>query len=123
MFNMQTAMEIFTHPDDLQIFIGKEEGTGKYMFMLSRPSKNYRPLLRTKPFADTVEEVVAEIQSQLESMHLAISLQLQDTTCPLTQIMSAITDESRTLTQELIIHMLDELRQKKIVDTSVKKAA
>lgn len=115
-----TAMEINNHPYDLQILIFQINEEGKYAFVVNRgPTHNYKLLISTTPFAETVPQVVREIKNLLEGIHLWATNELKNGESLLTQIInpSGQVDISKTLNSELINKIIEVLQQKQIADT------
>lgn len=115
-----TALEIFTNPKDLQISIGKK-GNSKYMFVVSRgPDHNFKPLISTTPFAETVDIAVEEIKKLLEMIQLASLKQMKDRDSFLTQVLNpngTDLDMSKLLNTDLINYIINELKQRQVANT------
>ncbi|HAS84903.1 MAG TPA: hypothetical protein DCS23_02415 [Candidatus Yonathbacteria bacterium] len=119
--SMLTAMEINNHPNDLYIQIGREVQDDKYAFMLSRGKEhNFKLLIITIPFAETIDEAVEEVKNLLNGIHEAATKELQNKESILANIINSgghEVDVSKTLNHNLISMILDELRKNHIVNT------
>jgi hypothetical protein len=116
-----SALEIFTNPADLQITIGQEKEGAKFAIGIFRgPGHNFKPILTSAPFAETLEGAVKAVGNTLEEIRAAMVQQFADpksfasqfvnpTDCPI--------DQSKVLNEDLIRRILDELRKNKVAST------
>jgi len=118
---MITALEINNHPNDLYIEIGQEVEEGKYSIELSRgPGHNFKLLINTIPFAETIDEAVDEVKNLLSLIHSATTSELQSKESIVAQIINpggCAVDVSKTLNPDLIDRILDELRKNQVANT------
>lgn len=64
-----TVLEIYSNPLDLSIAIAKGNNSSLYALAISRgPLHNFKLMLSTAPFAETVEEAIALIKAILETV-------------------------------------------------------
>lgn len=120
--NILTVLEIFTNPYDLEISIGREnKDSGKYALFISRgPGHNFKLMLNSIPFAETTEEVVQEIKKILEIVVKAAVKEFQERASVLSLYLNPdgeTIDQSKVLTAELIIRILEELRTRQVAST------
>lgn len=116
-----TALEINNHPEDLYIQIGQETEAGMYAFSLSRGrGHNYKLLISTSPFAETIEQVVEEVKKLLSGIHLWATKELENKESLASQICNPggmPVDISKTLNPDLIQRILSELQKNQVADT------
>lgn len=110
-----TALEIFTNPLDLMIVVGKEKESGKFGLGIYRgPGHNYKPMITSVPFAETLEKVVEEVKKLLEVSISASKNDLESPRSPIANILNpslASTDQMHGLDQIMIDEILWELQQ------------
>jgi len=118
---MLTAMEINNHPNDLYIQIGQEVQDGKYAFALSRgPGHNFKLLISTIPFAETLDEAVEGVKNLLNGIHEVTTKELHNKESILANIINPgghEIDVSYTLNPNLINMILDELLKNHVANT------
>lgn len=116
-----TALEIFSNPQDLYIFIGQKDGSDKFAFAISRgPGHNFKPMLSTTPFFETEEVAIDEIKKILEQVREAATKELEDEKSMASQFLKPEgmeIDQSKMLNQELIDRIVEELKKSKSVNT------
>ena len=115
-----TALEINNHPDDLQVSIFNEKESDKYGIIVSRgPGHDYKLLISTSPFADTIDQAVEEVKNLLNGIHLWATKELRNTESLITQMINpdGQVDVSQALNLDLINRILDELRQHQVAST------
>ena len=118
---MLTALEIFTNPNDLEILIGQEKGGGKYAFAITRgPGHDFKMMISSQPFTEKLEDAIEVIKVILESIREAIARDFENIKSVPSQYLNPdgqAIDQSKILNNELIVHILDELRQHQVAST------
>ena len=121
MIDKITALEIFSNPRDLEIFVGKDRDSGKFAVCIFRgPGHDFKPLITSKPFAETLESVITKTEEILE-----IILQIStDEFCNKESLIARIlnpdgqdTDQFDVLDHDLIVRIIEELRQHQVAST------
>ena len=119
--SMSTSLEVFTNPSDLEISIGQEKSGGKYAIFISRgPGHDFKILLSSQPFAESMEAAVKAVGEILESIRQAATNTLGDKENPISQILNSggqEIDQSKALNPDLIQRILEELRKHKRAGT------
>jgi hypothetical protein len=105
---------MFTNPEDLEISIGEDKESGKFSIGIFRgPRRNYRPLLTSEPFAETLEEAVETAAKILEIVRNVGTEVLEDSTSIIAGIVNPsgeAIDQSEGFNEALIRNILSELR-------------
>ncbi len=118
---MITAMEIFTNPGDLEITIGQRRRGAKFAISISRgPGNNFKPLITSKPFAETQEDAIKVIEGTLESIREIMLKDFEEHKGLPPQYLNPDgleIDRSKVLNPELIARILEELRQHQVAKT------
>jgi hypothetical protein len=113
--DMITALEIFTNPGDLEITVGQEkEGTKFAIGIFRGPGHNYKPMLTSQPFAETQEDAIKAVEGTLHTVYEAIIKEFENRDSLASQYLNPDgrkIDQLNILSKELIVRILDELRQ------------
>lgn len=117
-----TALEIFTHPNDLYISIQEVDIGAKFGFDIYRgPEHDFKPLLTLHPFARpqsaTVEErfadILEEVKILLESVQAYGTKEFTERRSLASQFLNPdglAIDQSKVVNTELIAQIINELR-------------
>ncbi len=118
---MLTALGIFLNPFDLEITVGQLAEGAKFAFDISRgPGHRHMPMLTSKPFAETLEDAIKEVERILRAVHEFVTTSLADPTNPVAQPLNpegAEIDSAAVLNPELIDRILEELRRHQVANT------
>jgi hypothetical protein len=110
-----TALEIFTNPSDLEITIGQEEGVGKFAIGIFRgPGHNFKPMLTSQPFGESLEDTIKTVEETLQTVHEAMTREFENKGSFVSRYLNPNgqeIDQSKVLNQDLIKWVLKELRQ------------
>jgi len=116
-----TALEIFTNPNDLEIVIGRENGDGKYLVVITRgPGHNFKLMLDSAPFAVTLEDAVESVKGILEA---TVEFGMKELTNKNSFVAHVSNpgcepiDQTKVMNPGLINQILDELRQHRVAST------
>jgi hypothetical protein len=117
-----TALEIFTNLNDLEITIEQEKGEGeKFAIGISRgPGHNFKPMLTSRPFAETLEAAVEAIKETLEGVRQAVSKEFEDPASIATRYLNperGEVDPAKILSMDLIDRIVGELRSNRKAST------
>ena len=116
-----TALEIFNHPNDLEIIVGKQEGEKNYAFTLSRgPGHNFKPLISFQSYTEKIDDIYENVHGLLKSIRESCIKELEDKESFLSKMFNhggGKIDESVTLNEGLIDRIMHELRQKQSAST------
>lgn len=108
-----TAIEIFTHPTDLEIITGMDGG--KYGFAITRgPGHDHKVMIDTCGFAETQDLVIEKVKEMLDSICKAMQIELADPRSFISRYYNPDNrelDQEEFLTQDLINWIVFELRQ------------
>jgi len=119
--SMFTAMEIFTNPHDLEITVAKEGRSGKFAFAISRgPGHRFKRMLSSRPFAETLENVVFWTKVVLEGIRQTVIKEFEDNGSLLSQHLNPdgqTIDQSKVLNPDLINRIVNELRKHQTAST------
>jgi len=112
--NQSTCIEIFSNPEDLEFIITQDTTSKKFAIAVCRgPGHNYKPLLSSTPFAGDPEEAAQSIKDILVTIRAHCNKELANKNSFISQILnpdSREIDDSEVLNDELIAHIVDELR-------------
>mgnify|MGYP001559215374 FL=1 len=113
--SVSTALEIFTNPSDLEISIGQGKGGGKFSIFISRgPGHDFKILISSQPFAESMEAAVVATGEILESIRKVATNTFGDKDNPISQILNPDgqeVEQSKVLNSELIQRILEKLRR------------
>ena len=117
-----TALEIFSNPGDLEFAVAQDkEVDGKWAIGICRgPGHNYKILITSEPFAETLDAALDSVKETLDSIYEAVTAELGDPTSLATGILNPDSREihpSNTLNPELIARIMVELREKQQAST------
>jgi len=119
--SMITALEIFTHPRDLEISIIQEKNGGKYAIAYSRgPGHNFKLLLSTQPFAEKIDDAVEIVRETLELIQQVVTKEFENRKSIVSQYLNPYgqaIDQSKVLNSDLIRRITEELRQHQVAST------
>lgn len=109
------AVEIFTHPDDLQIKIIQEKDDNRYAIGIYRgPGNNFSPLIVSPPFTNKLEDAVEAVQERMEAIQQYMEKELAN---PASHLLPYLIPGREVLNQDLIDRICDELQQRHVANT------
>jgi hypothetical protein len=115
------ALEIFTHPDDLEFTIEKEKDGSKYCVLITRgPGHNFKLLISSTFYFEAPEKAVESIKGILESIQQFAIEEFADESSLTSMICNPEkikVDENSMLSSGLITRIIDELRQHQVAST------
>lgn len=118
---MSTALEIFNHPNDLEILIAKKENSSKYSILIYRgPGHNFKMLLSTEPFTEKLEDAVEMVKETLEFIQMAVMGEYKNPESIASKFLNPdgrAIDQSKVLNSDLIRRIIEELRKNQIAST------
>jgi len=111
------VFEIFSHPNDLYIMIGKSDHSGKYGFLISRGvSQKFKIILCGGSVYDNIDDVEKMIKKILVTSRSICLRELKNTESVLYPMYDPIR-KLEVLTPKMINRIVKELNKKHAVDT------
>jgi hypothetical protein len=112
---LQTALEIFTNPRDLEFTIGQDRKSKKFGFGIFRgEGHRYKPMLTSEPFAPTLDDVIEIIKGILETAVKASISELENRSSIASQIINPDNvpiNQLKVMDQNLIDRILAVLKR------------
>ena len=116
-----TALEIFSHPYDISIGVGQAKKGEKFAFAICRGREHeYKPLLSTIPYFESLEDALKKIQEILTTAIMYSLGELRNVESYASQVINPEgldVAQLEVLNTELVQVILDQLRESRPVDT------
>ena len=118
---MLEALEIFSNPMDLHIFITLGKNSDKYSIGIFRgPGHDFKPMITSNPFTKKPECAINIVREILEMALNVCTKRLEDPKDVLSKIVNPggeKFDQSKVLTTKLIERILKDLEKRKVANT------
>jgi len=116
-----SAFEIFTNPGDLEFTIVEDTESGKFSIGIFRGSgHNYKPLITSRLFAESIEVAAEQIRELLETASTYVRKEFDDRKSLPSRLLNPdgrAIDETKVLNPELIGRIIAEVKQNRSAST------